>query len=188
MSSVSALVVALCTHYKLWEPTVPTKPPTPAPVPVILPVTKPPMPTAQENLYTLAKSLIGTHLTLDESVPQMVGCAEAVSKLLQQFGTHGMPLKGIQGTAELLVFLQKSTTFKPSDVYAPGNIIICPTERGADGSITSKVRGHVGVCGKNSIMSNNSYTGLWGTDWDIDRWTAYYHVYGGIPIHYFGPV
>lgn len=187
------LVTIICITYKIGWYDIYGQPPTATPIvfdtrPPVPVVIKPPMPTKQESLYNLAKSSIGVHLSLDETVPWMVGCAEAVSSLLLRFGAPGMPLKGIQGTPELLHFLQNCPAFKAANTYIPGNIIVCPTERNAQGAIISKVRGHVGICGKNSIMSNNSETGKWDTQWDIQRWTDYYNTYGGIPIYYFEPV
>lgn len=167
------------------EPTpifIDTRPPDP-PKP-------PPMPTKQDELYTLAKSLIGQHLTLNEAVPWMVGCAEAVSAVLHRFGTPGVPAKGIEGTAALLAFLTDSPAFQETNEYEPGNIIISATGTG-----NGRVRGHVGICGVNQIMNNNSETGKWGTTWSLNgpaavgqNWTQYYHVYGGIPTRFFKPV
>lgn len=151
--------------------TLPTKP------------TSMPTQTKAEQLYTLSKSLIGQHLTLNEAVPWMVGCAEAVSALLQRFNTAGIPPKGIEGTAALASFLASSKQFQEIYTYTPGAVIVSAT-----GSGNGKVRGHTGVCGHNSIMSNNSETGRWDTQWSIERWTGYFGSYGQIPTRYFLPV
>lgn len=150
-----------------------------------LPLKPTPMPTQTkaEQLYALSKGLLGQHLSLNEAVPWMVGCAEAVSDLLHRFNVTGIPPKGIEGTAALQIFLSKSPQFQEIYTYTTGAIIISATGTG-----NGKCRGHVGVCGFNSIMSNNSESGRWDTVWDITRWTYYYHTYGGIPIRYFLPV
>lgn len=151
-----------------------------------LPIKPTPMPTTltkAEQLYALAKSLLGQHLSLNEAVPWGVGCAEAISKILVEFDVTGIPPKGIEGTAALQDFLSTSPQFTEIYTYTPGAIIISAT-----GSGNGKIRGHVGVCGFNSIMSNSSETGKWDTVWDIKRWTDYYHIYGGIPIRYFLPM
>lgn len=165
----------------------------PAPTPVNIPLDPPkpaPMPTKQDQLYALAKSLIGEHLTLNEAVPWMVGCAEAVSTVLHRFGTPGIPPRGIEGTAALLAFLEHSPAFEEVNDYEVGNIIISAT-----GSGNGRVRGHVGICGVTQIMSNNSENGRWGTTWSINgpasigqNWVQYYQVYGGIPTRFFKPV
>ncbi len=150
-----------------------------------LPITKTTMPTETkaEKLYALSKHAVGIHLSLNDAVPWAVGCAEAVSKLLQEFGVMGIPARGIEGTAVLLDFLSKSAQFQEIYTYTPGAIILSAT-----GSGNGKIRGHVGVCGNTAIMSNNSETGKWDTQWNIDRWEAYYGGYGAIPTRYFLPV
>lgn len=164
-------------------------PPAPPVVPVAppVPITPTPMPqtpqTKAEQLYTLSKSLLDTHLSLNDAVPWMVGCMEAVSKLLVEFDISGIPAAGIEGTYDGLLFFEKSAQFQEIYTYTPGAILIAATGTG-----NGKIRGHVGVCGYNSIMSNNSETGKWDTQWDIDRFVAYYNGYGGIPIRYFLPV
>lgn len=157
------------------------------PVPVVvLPVTPTPMPTTQtkaQQLYTLSKSLLGQHLSLNNAVPWMVGCMEAVSKLLVAFNVTGIPAKGIEGTYDGLTFFEHSPQFKEIYTYTPGAVLIAATGTG-----NGKIRGHVGICGENAIMSNNSETGKWDTQWDIARFTAYYTGYGAIPIRYFLPM
>lgn len=150
-----------------------------------LPVTPTPMPTQTkaELLYTLSKGLLDTHLSLNDAVPWMVGCMEAVSKVLVEFDITGIPAKGIEGTFAGLDFLKQSLQFNEIYTYTPGAVVIAATGTG-----NGKIRGHVGICGNNSIMSNNSETGKWDTQWDIDRFTAYYNGYGAIPIRYFLPI
>ena len=144
------------------------------------PVTTPTMPTHTEHLYDTSKSLLGIHLGKDTSIPWMVNCANACTDVLIRAGVPGLPLKGIAGTANLLAFLEKSDAFEEVFDYAPGLVIIAAT-----GSGNGKIRGHVGICGKNQIMSNNSETGKWDTQWTIARWMDYYTSYGDIPTRYF---
>lgn len=171
--------------FAVQEPTPELLPEAPqAPVEPVMPKVKEiPMPTKTEQLYALSKSLIGTHLGKNTTIPWMVNCANACSDLLIRFGISGLPKKGIAGTAELLAFLEKSKDFKEVTAYEPGIIIISATGTG-----NGKIRGHVGCTGNNAIMSNCSETGKWDTRWNIARWNDYYHVYGGIPTRYFKPV
>lgn len=134
-------------------------------------------------LYQLAKSLLGQHLTMNEAVPWMVGCMEAVSRILDSFGVPGIPVMGIEGTAAGLDFLIRSPRFKEIPDYEKGAVLVAATGTG-----NGKIRGHVGICGINQIMSNNSETGKWDTQWTVDRWLAYYGDYGGIKTRYFLPV
>lgn len=139
--------------------------------------------TPAQSLYIMSKSLLGQHLTLNENVPWMVGCMEAVSLILFKLGIPGIPDTGIEGTAAGLDFLARSASFTEVEEYAIGAILIAATGTG-----NGKIRGHVGVCGEFQIMSNNSETGKWDTQWTIDRWLAYYGDYGGIKTRYFFPV
>lgn len=166
---------------------VPPQTPPLLPVPPVeppLPVNPTPMPqTKAELFYAAAKAEIGVHLSLDEAVPWGVGCAEAISWLLKHFGVLNLPAAGIAGTAALADFLANSAQFQEIYTYTPGAILVAATGTG-----NGLIRGHTGVCGFNSIMSNNSETGRWDTQWNQERWVAYYEGYGGFKTRYFLPV
>ena len=68
---------------------------------------KQPATTTDPVLYTIAKACIGKHLTLDPTVPQEVGCAEAISYILWKAGLP-IPAKGIAGTAALEAWVVSS--------------------------------------------------------------------------------
>ena len=151
--------------------------------PVVSPIAEPekvPIPTKTDGLYALSKSLLGSHLGKDKSIPWGVNCANALTDVLIRSGIKGLPSKGIAGTYALLRFLEKSPQFAETFTYTPGAIIL-----NATGTGNAKIRGHVGVCGKKSVMSNNSETGLWTAHWDWSRWNNYYQKYGGIPTRLF---
>lgn len=173
-----------------WDTTpIQTNPMQPEPMPTQAPK-QPEEPIKYEEggnqpelLYQLAKSLLGQHLTMNDAVPWMVGCMEAISRILSKFGIPGIPVMGIEGTAAGLDFLVKSDDFKEVQQYTLGAVLIAATGTG-----NGKIRGHVGICGEFQIMSNNSETGKWDTQWTIDRWLAYYGDYGGIKTRYFLPI
>lgn len=159
---------------------VPQKP-VEAPVePLPEPVKEIPMPTNTEKLYALSKSLLGIHLGRDKSIPWGVNCANACTDVLIRAGVKGLPPKGIAGTAALLSFLEDSPEFQEVQEYTPGGVII-----NATGTGNGRIRGHVGLAGNNSIMSNNSETGKWDTQWNWTRWYNYYEKYGGISTRHF---
>lgn len=136
--------------------------------------------TNQEKLYAIAKSLLKKHLTLDESVPKNVGCAQALSYVLKECGYPMYP-KGISGTASLYYWLQdQKNHFEEVEAGKPGDIIINVTGTGV-----STRRGHVGVVGKYQIMSNNSITGKWDTSWVLRDWLRFYEEQGKMKTHYF---
>jgi len=178
-------IVAVLFHYKAFAfqepmPIEPLDTPELPPKLPVEPVLPPKAPTMLEQLYTLSKSLLGTHLGRDKSVPNMVNCANACTDVLIRAGVKGLPPKGIAGTSALLSFLEDSPEFQETRTYTPGAVIISATGTG-----NGRARGHVGICGNNQIMSNNSETGLWDTQWNWKRWHDYYTQYGGIPTRFF---
>ncbi len=139
---------------------------------------KPTMNNAQK-LYAVAKESLGTHMTMNDAVPIQTGCAEAVSKVLSEAGVP-MPKYGIAGTAELLAWLKASPLFTEINQYEAGAVIVSAT-----GSGNGKIRGHTGILGNLGIMSNESQTGLWKENWDVQSWDNYYVRYGGLSKHLF---
>lgn len=149
------------------------KMPTPQPTPVI------PQPE-DPKLYTIAKSLIGQHLTLDPSVPKETGCAQCMSYILKEAG-YKIPKGGISGTYSLYEWLNKN--FHKTDTLEKGNILISVTGTGND-----KIRGHVGVVLDDEVIaSNNSKTGLLDTHWKYENWKAYYTQVGKLKTVIFKP-
>jgi hypothetical protein len=144
-------------------------------------------PTAQK-IYNLAKANLGCHITLDDTVPHDVGCAEAVSYILKKAGVQNIPILGIAGTATLFQFLSNDPQFKR--IYAPekGAIIISATGQG-----NGSVQGHTGILGGLSVLYwgdygiclNNSDTGLFLELSSLRRWRQYYGGLGGLPVAFF---
>lgn len=129
------------------------------------------------NLYAYAYSLLGKHLTLDETVDKSVGCGEALSFVLDGFG-YDIPKRGIPGTAGIYEWCKKNA----DEVETPeaGDIIVSVTGTG-----NGRCRGHCGVVGKFHIMSNNSRTGLWDDTWTMSEWKKYYQKYGALKTKYY---
>lgn len=136
-------------------------------------------PNAQK-LYFAAKAALGTRQTLDLSVPPEVGCAEAISAILKQIGLP-IPTQGIPGTANLLTFLETSGLFHELNMPELSAIIISPTGQSTKGAL----HGHVGICLKYGIGSNDSQSGLYLELWDIPKWNQYYGCTLGFPVRYF---
>lgn len=123
--------------------------------------------TKSDELYDLSFSLIGKHLTMDNTVPKEFGCAQAVSYLFKEMGYKTMLACGISSTTELEKWLEQYCT----EIQTPekGCIIISVSYTGVKGA-----RGHVGVVGKDAIMSNDSDTGLWEPYWSLAGWLPHY--------------
>lgn len=145
------------------------------------------LPIPMSKLYTLAKQCLGEHITLNQSVPDDVGCAEAVSYVLKQAGIP-LPAEGIAGTAALYQWLSTNALFKVAQAPTAGAILISPT-----GSGNGIVEGHTGIVGQYNvqfsgdwgIMSNNSDNGLFQEKWSLTAWEENYTQKGGLPMYYF---
>lgn len=147
--------------------------------------------TATENrIYAEVKLNLGLHLTLDAAVPDEVGCAEAVSKILSLAGIP-VPSKGIAGTASLYEWLVTSILFERIDDPEQGAIIISPTGAG-----NGSVEGHTGIVGAFNlafpndwgICSNDSASGKFLERWSYERWESVYGGVGNLPIYFFRAV
>lgn len=152
-----------------------------------------PVATGDPELYTLAKAALGTPITLDQTVPFDVRCAEATSYLLWKLGCP-IPAKGIAGTAALEAWVIASGLFTKRTAPGVGFLIFSSTGTG-----NGSVEGHTGVMayfnlqfkGDWGIMSNNSNNGIYSEVWSLDAWKANYVVKGGLELNYYeytGPV
>ena len=132
----------------------------------------------RELLYEQARLWLGRDVSPLDLVNDDLGCAESVSCVIAKV----TPFPIITGTASLVEYLKKSTRFLP--VYGNvqrGDIIISPT-----GSGNGRIRGHVGIFGENeTIMSNDSLTGLWAQNFTTEKWFARYSVSGELKTYFF---
>lgn len=153
----------------------PTQPETPIVTPK-LPVVIP-KPTNRELLYKAAYDSLGKDMAPTQD---SLGCAEAMSFVMKKAGVKGLPKNGIASTLELDSWLKKNlNTITKADVL-PGDLIMSPTGKG-----NGSVRGHTGVIGKNTIMSNNSRTFKWDHHWTLSAWISYFEKKGGIKTRYY---
>ncbi len=129
------------------------------------------------QIYNTAKSLMGKHLTLNDTVPMNVGCAQALSYVLKQCG-YAIPKYGIDGTVDMHNWLQKN--FTRVDTPQAGDVIISVTGTG-----NGSVRGHTGVVALHGILSNESQSGLWKEDWTLPAWLVHYQTDGELTTEYF---
>ena len=146
------------------------------------------MTKTQAVIYDNLLQYLETHCTLNNAIPAEVGCAEAVSFILEKSGVAGLPVTGIPGTASLYQWLSQNPHFERVYAPEPGATIISPTSYG-NGTIS----GHTGFVGKfgkmyhgdYGIVSNDSNTGLLLELWDLTRWEKYYGQQGGLPVAFF---
>ncbi len=165
---VSVLQKMIDLLYNLWQKLYPqTYVPPMQPTNNQSKIDLQPVINKSKELYDLSFSLIGKHLTMDNTVPKQYGCAQAVSYLFKELGYKTMLAYGISSTQELEKWLDQTCT----EVQTPqvGDIIISVSYTGTPGA-----RGHVGVVGKEAIMSNDSDTGLWEPYWSLAGWLPHY--------------
>lgn len=131
------------------------------------------------KITELALAKEGTDFTPDYPVSDEVSCALAVTTILKE-ANPTIPI--ITGTWTLDDFLAKSSKFErvsePVGDPKAGDIVISPTGYG-----NGNFPGHVGIyIDKFNIMSNNSNTGLWETNYTRESWRNRYFYKGGFPI------
>lgn len=131
------------------------------------------------KLYNTAKSLMGKHLSLNDSVPMNVGCAQALSFVLKQCG-YPIPAQGLDGTIDMYHWLVQH--FDEVNSPEAGDVIVSVTGTG-----NGSVRGHTGVVALYGILSNESQTGLWKEDWTLPAWLIHYQTDGQLLTTYFRP-
>lgn len=162
-----------------------TKPqpiPTPEPVPVVPPEPQKPPRTAQQMLYDYALTKLGTDASPADIAPDEYGCAETVCDIIHgRFGDF--PIQGtIISTAILYKQLKAHPKFRLVTDFGPGDVLVSPTGYG-NGNLSN---GHTGIVGEsNTIMSNDSASGIFIQNYTLDTWIARYRKIGGFPLFFF---
>lgn len=132
------------------------------------------------SIYNVAAGCLGKHITLDNTVPPDLGCAEAVSYVLKNAGLP-VPVGGFPGTAGLYSWLTNTSLFTQTRSPSPGDIVISPSGMSTKGD----PHGHTGIVAKYGILSNNSDSGLFMEVYSIDTWDKYFGDTLGFPVYYF---
>lgn len=140
-----------------------------------------PQTSTSQTIYNVAVACLGKHITLDATVPPDLGCAEAVSYMLETAGITGLPAKGEAGTAELYAWLKLNKQFVQTTTPVAGDIVISPTGMSSKAS----PHGHTGIVGKNGILSNDSDTGLLLEKYTLQTWAQFFGLTEGFPVFYF---
>lgn len=164
--------------------TLPSNEVATAPVPIVK-LTKPTM-TNAERVYSVSKSLLGSHLSAENEADGYgkFGCAESVNSVWQKTFNH--PLGGGASTAEMLKSLEDTNRFDEislDDVEA-GCVVMCATGTSLK---YPYAHGHVAISGRIQFMSNSSETGQWTANYDRKSWEAYFEGYLGFKTRVFKP-
>ena len=132
------------------------------------------------KLVDLAKSKLGTDFTDDNTVPDRVSCAFAITTLLHEFDPD-IPITA--GTYGHWRWLQNSTKFVRVFEPQAGDIVISPTGTSSDPAHRLP-NGHTGIyLTNNTIASNDSATGLFKQNYTRESWRALFHYYGRYSVY-----
>lgn len=133
-------------------------------------------------IHSIAKDYIGKEASPLDRVEDIVACVESVTEVLTQAGVF----PSIEtGTWTFYQKLARSKKWVLVDTPQASDIIISPTGMSKYGK-NAPFSGHVGIMGDNGIiMSNDSYTGLWQTNYNLKSWRNRYEKRGGYPVHFF---
>lgn len=138
--------------------------------------------SARERLFERAQKSIGQDASPNDKAPDEVGCAETVNEIHK--AEFGFEIGGDVSTARMFKALVAHPDFRDvsSETWLPGDVIISPTG-------SSKKKGAVGHCAivdeNGRIMSNDSKTGKWQSNYTYESWTRYFKTKNGFPIYVF---
>jgi hypothetical protein len=147
-----------------------------------------PLTPEQLKIKKVIMEYLGEHITLNNTVPPEVGCAEAVSFILQKLN-EVIASAGIAGTAALLNYCESlPLIYQEISTPEPFALLISATGTG-----NGTVEGHTGFFGVYNkmyvndwgIVSNDSNTGILRELWSWSRWSAYYTQKGALPARIF---
>lgn len=127
--------------------------------------------TRMNEIYNVAAANLGRHLTLNNSVSEEVGCAEALSWILLNAGFN-IPAGGIANVNGLIDWMLQNGF---EELHAPitGAIIAAHNPDRNNPNFA-----HIGVCLKTGIGSNTSANGLFQENYSYQGWNNYFGSHG----------
>lgn len=132
----------------------------------------------KQTLLEVCKAHLGTDVTPDDLVPDVVACAITVSTLIHYTDAT---FPKVAGTATLHDIFEHRRDWKsvPVEDVKPGDVVLAAT-----GSGNGSIPGHVGVMGDGGrIMSNSSPTGLFIPNYTMETFAKRYTGIGGMELH-----
>lgn len=133
-------------------------------------------------LYEEALKYLGTDASPKDLASDNFGCAESVSNVIAGL-VRGFPI--VTGTWSLYDMLRLSMRFTKvgeGREPLPGDVVVCVTGQGR-GSVPN---GHVGIVGlEGAIMSSDSRTGKFESNYTFKTWDDRYVKQGKYPVHIF---
>lgn len=121
-----------------------------------------------------ALTLLKTDITPEDRVPDEVACVENVCEVINKV----IPFPILYYTPDFVRELKNDPRFEATLDFNEATIIVCATGTG-----NGTMRGHCGIIGiGKKIISNNSKTGRWEYNYDIESWKQKFRIKGGMPI------
>lgn len=172
-AALFSLLLTVLHLKKGYTEDVPLTPPMP-PTPVVT--------SNREKLYDTAKACIGRDMSPQDIAPDSLACAESLNGVFKEAFGEDIK-KGVVSTEVLYHALLNDSRFiliAQSDIL-PGDISLAVTGQSAKGA----PHGHVGIWGKETVMSNDSSSGLWKANYTLAAWPLVFEKTLGFPLHAF---
>ena len=180
---------AFAIQEPLPEPIIPPKP-APEPVPVPEPPKPLPMPekTKREHLYEVAKDIALAPVKRDMSpldrAPDRLACVESLDGVFfEAFGEHLFTPADRLSTARAYAAMRVDPRLEliKNEGALPGDVVVSPSGMSTKGA----PHGHTGIRGKTTYMSNDSDTGKWLANYNLNNWKLVFQDTLGFPIFHF---
>lgn len=131
-------------------------------------------------IYSIAKDNLGIDASPADLAPDEFGCAESVTNILKK--AVGTPI--MTGTWTLYDYFNRTPNWYMVQNPEAGDIIISPTGTSSKGKKAPHV-GHVGIVGEHgAIMSSDSRTGKFMSNYSLETWKNRYQK-AGYPILFY---
>lgn len=134
----------------------------------------------RDLFYWVAVGFLGVDASPQDDAPDELGCAETMNNI--HLTAFEFPIGGDMSTKQMYKALAMTTYFVNVTTPERGDVVISPTGYG-NGKLPN---GHVGMVGENGvIMSNDSATGKFLTNYTLATWKKRYVDTGGFPMTFF---
>jgi hypothetical protein len=133
------------------------------------------------DLVDVATSALGTDVTPDDLVPDVVACAITVSTLINKLDPT---FPKVSGTWTLYDVLEHRKNWQKVNTPTTGCVVISPTGLGMPGT-----NGHVGIyMPDGTIASNDSRTGKFIKNYNLETWQKRYASDMRYPVYFYQKV
>jgi len=130
-------------------------------------------------IYRMALDHLGVDASPNDKVPDELGCAETVTTILNK--AVGTPI--ITGTWTMYDYMNRN--WHPTERPKAGDVLISPTGESKFGNKAPFV-GHTAIVGERGVLlSNDSRTGKFMTNYTMESWKARYVKKGGYPMYFY---